>query len=110
MEEEAEGINWNARMIVIAMIMLVAYNISYLGYRLSWLGETYVNVIHDNLGLFTVLEFLAVASIAIDVILRWDVLGYWDKRLRLAIAILMAMGFGVKLVAHIMALYTEGGV
>lgn len=102
--------NWNARMIIISMFLLLGYNLSYVGYRLGWLSETYIDVIHDNLGLFTVLEFLAVASLAIDVILRWDILSYWSKRIRLAIAIVLALGFGVKIIAHIMALYTEGGV
>ncbi len=106
----AKADNWNGRMIIISMVLLVVYNLSYVGYRLGWFGEKFIDIIRENLGLFTVLEFLAVASIAIDVILRWDVLGYWSKRIRLIIAIAMVLGFGVKIIAHIMALYTEGGV
>jgi hypothetical protein len=102
--------NWNARMLVISIFLLLGYNLAYLAYRLGWLGERYIEIIHDNIGLFTVLEFLAVVSLAVDVILRWDRMPYWNKRMRLTIAILMALCFGVKLVAHIMALYTEGGV
>ena len=108
--KEVTGTNWNARMIVIGMVMVVVYNITYVAYRLGWLGESYVKVIRENLGLFTILEFLAVVSMSIDVILRWDLFSYWNKRIRLTIAILFCMCFGVKLVAHIMALYTEGGV
>jgi hypothetical protein len=102
--------NWNARMLVISIFLLLCYNLAYLGYRLGWLSDRYIEIIRDNIGLFTVLELLAVVSIAVDVILRWDRMPYWNKRLRLTIAILMALCFGVKLVAHIMALYTEGGV
>jgi hypothetical protein len=109
-EANAQGVNWNGRMIIISMFLLLGYNLSYIGYRLGLLSETYNDVIHDNLGLFTVLEFLAVASIVVDVILRWDVLSYCGKRVRLIVAIVLAAGFGVKLIAHIMTIYTEGAV
>jgi cyanate permease len=90
------------------MIVSIAYNLFY------WIAPLSkpLNAIKDNLaqqwGLLTFLEFLAMASLVVDLTVRWDKFTQTEQRWRMAITFLIGASFFVRLVFGIIGLYIIG--
>jgi len=108
MTSAQEGTAKKSRLINGTMIVLAIYNLVY------WLAPlvkpfgAFRNAIQTQWGLMSFLEFLAVASLIVDITVRWDQFGQQQRRNRLIITFLLAASFFVRLVFGIMSLYIVG--
>jgi hypothetical protein len=90
------------------IIVLAIYNLFY------WLAplNASLDAIKDNLaqhwGLLTFLEFLAMASLIVDLTIRWDKFSQTEQRWRMFITFLIGASFFVRIIFGIMALYITG--
>lgn len=103
-----EGTAQKSPLINGTMIVLAIYNLAY------WLAPvirpfaTFRDAIQTQWGLMSFLEFLAVASLVVDITVRWDQFGLQQRRNRLIITFLLGASFFVRLVFGIMSLYIVG--
>lgn len=92
------------------MVLLALYNFFYWISKATSLFQTFHEEVIGHWKLFTFLEFLALASILVDLIVRWDSFKHLEKRVRFGITALMAALFMLKLIFGVMELYMRGGV
>ncbi len=90
------------------MIVLAIYNLVY------WLAPVvkpfaaFRDAIQTQWGLMSFLEFLAVASLIVDMTVRWDQFSQKQRRTQFIITFLLAASFFIRLVFGIMSLYIVG--
>lgn len=68
------------------------------------------NAVVGHWKLITFLEFLAVASVGVDTIVRYDKFPHREKRMRLFISALLFVLFMTQLIFGVIEMYMRGGV
>ena len=90
----------NSSLIIITLVLLGIYNILYWPGKFFGVFQTFYTEVKATWYLFIFLELLAIASIFVDLIVRWDTFKHNEKRLRLIltsvffIAFIARFGFG----------------
>ncbi|HEY8403166.1 MAG TPA: hypothetical protein VIK71_01020 [Flavobacteriales bacterium] len=92
------------------IIVLAIYNVFY------WIAPMNASLmaVRENFakhwGLLTFLEFLAMASLVVDLTVRWDRFSQSEQRWRMFITFIIGASFFVRLVYGIISLYMVGEV
>ena len=100
----------NSGLITITLIALLIYNILYWSAKFLGVMPGFYAGVLSHWKLIMFLEFLAVASAGVDVIVRWDKFGFSERRLRLAITTLFFVSFMTRLLFGIIEMYMRGHV
>jgi hypothetical protein len=79
------------------------YNILYWGAKFFGFFQTFYASIKEFWWLFLLFELLAVASVFVDTIVRWDKFTHYEKRVRLFLTSLFSIAF----VLHFIIGYME---
>jgi hypothetical protein len=92
------------------MLLIGLYNIIFWVSRVKYaIPEFYIEIAkHWKLIMF--LEFLAVASIAVDTIVRFDIIDAKYRKIRFSLAALIGLLFMAKLILGIIELYMRGEI
>lgn len=97
-------------LINITLIILTVFNVLYWpGKFLDFMPEAYLTL-RTNYFLLLVLQFLACASIFVDLVVRFDKFGKSEKILRLILTMIFCGSFVVQVVMSVMELYIQGGI
>ena len=101
-------------LIVLAMVALSVF------YLIYWPGKIlrdeagilfdYFIQIKRHWGMLAFLTFLGVASLFVDLVVRWDAFGVKEKRLRAAITALLCMAFVLHIVTGVLDIYIVGEI
>lgn len=90
------------------IVLLIVYNLLYWIATLVKSLEPFLEALRKQWGLLSFLEFLAVASLVIDLTVRWDKFTDRQKRIHLIITFLIAASFFIRFVFGLIALYVTG--
>ncbi|MDZ4823636.1 MAG: hypothetical protein SH856_09265 [Flavobacteriales bacterium] len=102
-------------LIIATFIILIIYNIFYAsGKFLSEAAPAFVQNIYSGIktswGLFTFLEFLAVASLFVDLIVKYDLFEKRQRNFRLLLTVILFVSFGFHFIVGLMEKYITGEV
>lgn len=100
----------NSYLITATIALLAIYNLLYWISKSTTLFAGFHAEVVGHWKLITFLEFLALASLLVDLTVRWDGFKHTEKRVRFGITALMAVLFMLKLIFGVMELYMRGGV
>lgn len=100
----------NSYLITATIAVLAIYNLLYWASKTSTFFQGFHKEVIGHWKLITFLEFLALASILVDMIVRWDTFAHTEKRVRFAITAALCILFMLKLVMGVIELYMRGGV
>jgi len=102
--------NNSGKLINITLILLAVFNLIFWPAKLFGLFTLAYETILDHFFLLFLLEFLAVASIFVDVIIRWDKFKKMEQKLRFILALIFCGSFVVQMILSVMELYIKGSV
>ena len=104
--------NSNSKLTLInaTLVMLVIYNILYWGSKFKWFLEPFYLAITKHWKLIMFFEFLAVASVAVDVIIRFDTFPKESRKQRLIFTALIGFLFMLRFLFGVIELYMRGEV
>ncbi|MFM7812978.1 MAG: hypothetical protein ACKO66_00515 [Flavobacteriales bacterium] len=94
----------------IGFVLLAFYNVAY------WLGKfmnqfpVFYTAILKHWKLITFLEFLVVASLAVDTVAAYDRFSKTERNTRFAFMVLLGIGFMARFIFGAMELYLRGDV
>ncbi len=108
MTSTEEGTAEKSPLINGTMIVLAIYNLAYWLAPLGGPLAAFRDAIQKQWGLMSFLEFLAVASLIVDITVRWDKFTEQQRRTRMFISFVLGASFFVRLVFGIMSLYIVG--
>lgn len=92
------------------MLLIGLYNIIFWISRVKYAVPEFYIAIAKHWKLIMFLEFLAVASIAVDIIVRFDSIEKKYRKIRFFIAALIGILFMAKLILGIIELYMRGEI
>jgi hypothetical protein len=102
-------------MIIIVFVLGLFFNVLYWITKLTYIQFAWSSVIHhqfnDVMGWFVFLNFLMVATLYADTIIKWE---EWKVKkqhvLRLLAMVLLACSWGGSILISVLELYTLGGI
>ncbi|MCC6601067.1 MAG: hypothetical protein IT223_10390 [Crocinitomicaceae bacterium] len=102
----------NGRLILAVFILLAIFNLFYwpgkfIGNSLAVTGSFY-SAVKSHLGLFLLLEFLAVASLFVDMIVHFDHLTHRAGKIRFGLTALLFAAFIARLILEVIDMYMKG--
>ena len=100
----------NSSLIVITLVLLGVYNLLYWPGKFLGIFQGFYHEIKETWYLFIFLELLAIESIFVDLIVRWDSFGHNEKRLRLFLTSLFFIAFITRFGFGFMEDYLTGDV
>jgi hypothetical protein len=96
--------------ILITYALLVVYNLLYWSGKFLDFPHAFYLEVAKHWKLITFLEFLAVASVAIDIIVQFDRFNKKEARIRMVVSALLGGLLGLRILFGIMELYMRGEV
>lgn len=102
--------NNSSQLINITLGILAVFNLIYWPGKLFGLFGSAYSTIIDHFFLLFLLEFLAVASLFADIIIRWDKFSPTQQKLRFVLTLLFCGSFVIQLILSVMELYIKGSV
>jgi hypothetical protein len=102
-------------LIIATFIVLIIYNILYAsGKFLGNAAPAFIQNIYSGIiaswGLFTFLEFLGVASLFVDIIIKFDKFPIRERNIRLGITVILFIGFAMHFIIGLGEKYIAGEV
>ncbi len=102
-------------MVILVFILGVFFNLLYWITKLTYIQYAWSSTIHhqynDVMGWFVMLNFLAVATLYADTIIRWEEWKGKNQHLtRLLVMVLLACSWGGTVLISVLELYTLGGI
>lgn len=99
--------------ITLTWVMMIVYNVFY------WLGKFFRESLPSMFGdfymavgghwyLITFLEFLGLASLFADLVIRWDKMSESWRKIQLVITIALAIGFMIRVITGMMDIFLTG--
>jgi len=108
MTSSQEGTAEKSPLINGTMIVLAIYNLVYWLAPLVGPFGAFRDAVQKQWGLMSFLEFLAVASLIVDITVRWDKFTEQQRRMRMFISFLLCASFFVRIVFGVISLYITG--
>ncbi len=108
--EQLSMSNKNFTLINGTLLGLGIYNLLYWMAKFFGLFQPFYNGIKDMWLLFILFELLAVASIFVDTVVRWDKFTHYEKRVRIALTALFSMAFVLRFIIGYMEALITGQV
>lgn len=102
--------NKNLTLINGTLLGLGIYNLLYWMAKFFGLFQSFYNGIKDLWLLFILFELLAVASIFVDTVVRWDKFTHTEKRVRIALTALFSIAFVLRFIIGYMEALITGQV
>jgi hypothetical protein len=96
--------------IIITYCLLVVYNLLYWSGKFIGFPASFYLEVTKHWKLITFLEFLAVASVAIDIIVQFDRFPIKQARLRMVLSALLGGLLGLRILVGVIELYMRGEV
>jgi len=97
-------------------VILVTYGLLFIYNALYWSGkflgfpEAFYLEVSKHWKLITFLEFLAVASVAIDIIVQFDRFPIRQARIRMILSAVLGLLLGLRILIGVIELYMRGEV
>lgn len=96
--------------ILITFVMLIAYNLLYWSGKFLHFPDGFYAEVGKHWKLITFLEFLAVASLAVDIIVQFDRFPKRESQLRIVVSAVLGALLVLRLILGVMDLYMRGEV
>ncbi len=100
----------NSYLITIDFAVLLGFNIFYWLGKFGYAFQEIYQGIKEHFLLLFILQFLGVASLFVDLVVRWDFFTGISKRIRLILTLLLCGSFVIQLVMSILELYIQGEI
>ncbi len=100
----------NTSLITVALAVLGVYNLLYWPAKFFGVFQGFYLAVKDTWFLFILLELLAVTSVFVDTIVRWDKFTHNEKRLRIALTALFSIAFVLRFIIGYMEALMTGAV
>ncbi len=102
-------------MVILVFILGMFFNLLYWITKLTYIQYGWSSSVHyqynDVMGWFVMLNFLAVATLYADTIIRWEEWKGKNQHLtRLLLMVLLACSWGGTILISVLELYTLGGI
>jgi hypothetical protein len=97
-------------------VILVTYGLLFLYNLLYWSGkflgfpESFYLEVAKHWKLITLLEFLAVASVVVDIIVQFDRFPVKQSRIRMILSAILGILMGLRILLGVIELYMRGEV
>jgi hypothetical protein len=96
--------------ILITYALLIAYNALYWSGKFLGIPASFYTEVTKHWKLITFLEFLAVASVAVDIIVQFDRFPIKQARFRMILSAVLGGLLGLRILLGVIELYMRGDV
>jgi|694.fasta_scaffold126886_2 hypothetical protein len=97
-------------LINVTLMLLVVYNILYWSARLKIFMPEFYTAVAKHWKLIMFLEFLAVASVTVDLVVRFDLFNEKYRKPRFIVSALIALLFMARFILGVIELYMRGEI
>ena len=96
--------------ILVTYGLLVLYNLLYWSGKFLGLPEMFYLEVAKHWKLITLLEFLAVASVVVDIIVQFDRFPLKQARMRMILSAILGVLLGLRILLGVIELYMRGEI
>jgi cytochrome b subunit of formate dehydrogenase len=96
--------------ILVTYALLIVYNALYWSGKFLGFPEFFYLEVAKHWKLITFLEFLAVASVIVDIIVQFDRFSIKQARIRMVVSAILGVLLGLRILIGIIELYMRGEV
>jgi len=96
--------------ILVTYALLIVYNALYWSGKFLGFPEVFYLEVAQHWKLITFLEFLAVASVIVDIIVQFDRFPIKQARIRMVVSAILGLLLGLRVLIGIIELYMRGEV